>query len=176
VKPRPFKKFFCDRPEVFLLPPAAFKIWMYHYAREGQVRQSWAKLETLCDKLNMDRHSVCKWRGWLIENGWLEKVGERQSSSGKFSVPIFKVRRGTVPEKITDGRASNRVRKLRTRTGVKTSHTDRCENFALEVDKEKQVDYVAPCLAVAREMRKGRLAGTSQKAPVSLVGKIETED
>jgi hypothetical protein len=25
-------------------------------------------------------------------------------------------------------------------------------------------------------MRKGRLAGTSQKAPVSLAGKIETED
>src|ERR1022692_3959247 len=139
-KERPFKKFFCDRPEVFLLPPAALKVWLYHYSREGHVRQSWPGIETLCEKLNMDRHSVCKWRGWLIANGWLERIGERQGS-GKFSIPVFKVKRGSVPARNQDGRSSNRVRKLNTRpTGAKTLHADRCENFALEVDSEKQVD------------------------------------
>jgi len=139
-KERPFKKFFCDRPEVFLLPPAALKVWLYHYSREGSVRESWPGVDTLCEKLDMDRHSVCKWRGWLITNGWLEKIGERQGS-GKFSVPVFKVTRGSIPARNKDGRSSNRVRKLNTRlTGAKTLHADRCENFALEVDSKKQVD------------------------------------
>ena len=142
-KNRPFKKFFCDRPEVFLLPPAAFKIWLYHYSREGPVRESWPGIKTLCEKLHMDRHSVCTWRGWLTENGWLERIGERQVGSGRFSVPVFKAKRGSIPAKNPDGRALNRVRKLSTQIGVKTSHADQCENFALEVDSEKQVDEIS---------------------------------
>jgi hypothetical protein len=148
-KERPFKKFFCDRPEVFLLPPAALKVWLYHYSREGHVRQSWPGIETLCEKLNMDRHSVCKWRGWLITNGWLEKIGEREGS-GKFSIPVFKVKRGSVPASNRDGRSANRVRKHCTRlTGAKTLHADRCEKIALEVDSEKQVDVVSEKAATA---------------------------
>ena len=142
-KNRPFKKFFCDRLEVFLLPPAAFKIWLYHYSREGSARESWPGIKTLCEKLNLDRHSVCRWRGWLIANGWLERIGERQGSNGRFSVPVFKVTRGSIPAKNQDGRALNRVRKLSTQIGVKTLHVDRCENFALEVDSEMQVDEIS---------------------------------
>jgi hypothetical protein len=141
-KNRPFKKFFCDRPEVFLLPPAAFKIWMYHYSREGVARKSWPSIKTLCETLDMDRHSVCKWRSWLTVYGWLERIGERQGS-GKFCVPVFKVKRGSIPAKNLDGRALNRVRKLNTQFGVKTSHVDRCENITLEVDSEKQVDEIS---------------------------------
>lgn len=99
VKPksRPFKKFYCDRPEVFLLPPAAFKIWMYHYSREGVVRESWPSLETICEALDLGIATVKRARAYLVENGWLEKTGERDRSSGEFKVPVMKVKRGSIP-------------------------------------------------------------------------------
>jgi hypothetical protein len=105
-KTRPFKKFYCDRPNVFLIPAPAFKVWMYHYVREGTNRESWPSLPKICKALNMGENSVLKWRKWLIDNGWLVKTGERDSRSGMFSVPVMRVKNGTIPDTSsgTDGR------------------------------------------------------------------------
>src|SRR5690349_10277682 len=104
-KNRPFKKFYCDRPDVFLIPAPAFKLWMFHYTREGKERQSWPSLDTLHEKLKMSRRSILKWRKWLVENHWLEKSGER-GDDGTFKVPVMTVKRGDVVAHISgsDGR------------------------------------------------------------------------
>jgi hypothetical protein len=73
---RPFKKFYCDDKEVFRLSGIVFKIWMYHYAREGKERKSWPTLETIRDALDINPDTLHKWRKYLIKHGWLEKVGD----------------------------------------------------------------------------------------------------
>jgi hypothetical protein len=142
VKPpsqRPFKKFFCDRPEVFLLPPAAFKIWMYHYAREGADRKSWPTIETLMEKCNLGRKAVYQWRSWLQKNGWLARVGEKRSNRGEFAVPMLMVKRGTIP-----GRTYvHHDPKSGSRTHPQKGVTDPSPKGSLEVDTEKQVDSVS---------------------------------
>lgn len=97
AKQRPFKKLYCDRPEVFLLPATAFKVWMYHYIREGQTRESWPSLQTICEALNMSSKTVKKARKYLLDNGWLKKTGTRDRNSGEFKVPVMMVTRGTNP-------------------------------------------------------------------------------
>jgi hypothetical protein len=142
---RPFKKFYCDDKEVFRLPGVAFKIWMYHYAREGKARQSWPTVDTICDALDINKSTLQRWRKFLVQNGWLEKVGEHRRLDGEFNVPIFKVKRGTVDEIISDGRQGNRVNRRRknhlptetnksSATGTKISSTDRDEIIIHEVD------------------------------------------
>jgi hypothetical protein len=150
---RPFKKFYCDRPDIFLIPAPAFKIWMYHYSREGRERQSWPSIETICEKLAMTKDTIHKWRSWLVENGWLEKVGERENSTGVFKVPIMKVKRGNVPsQQVVDGRKNNvppspsrkksdtaPSRNNSLTVGRKKSLTARSEKIRPEVDSELQV-------------------------------------
>jgi hypothetical protein len=100
-KGRPFKKFYCDRNGTFLLPPIAFKIWLYHYARENENRKSWPSVETVMKACGLCRvQTFYKWRAYLRQNGWLEKVGEvPPRSKGGLPVPIFRVTRGTIPVK-----------------------------------------------------------------------------
>jgi hypothetical protein len=101
LKSRPFKKIYCDRPETFLLPPMAFKIWMYHYVREGPDRKSWPAVKTVMTACGIASNRIFyERRRYLVENGWLEKVGEVPSKKkGGRPVPIFKVTRGTIPSK-----------------------------------------------------------------------------
>jgi Helix-turn-helix domain len=139
---RPFKKFYCDDKEVFKLPGIPFKIWMYHYAREGKERKSWPTVETICEALDINPKTLNRWRKYLIANGWLQKVGDRRREDGEYSVPIFKVRRGTVPHNLGDGRKRNRAPK----NGVPTDtnnwgatdtnnwNVDRYQNLGDEVD------------------------------------------
>lgn len=101
---RPFKKFFCDRDEVFLIPPNAFKLWMFHYRLEGQERASWPSREFLCRKLGVSEKTLTIARRWLVEHGWLQRIGQRNSESGEFAIPVFKVTRGTVESKLPHGR------------------------------------------------------------------------
>lgn len=110
---RPFKKFYCDRPNIFLIPAPAFKVWMYHYAREGRDRASWPSLPKICAALNMGEDSVLKWRKWLIDNGWLVKTGERDSR-GVFKVPVMQVKNGRIP---TDTNSGSDGRRRRTTPG-----------------------------------------------------------
>jgi hypothetical protein len=98
AKSRPFKKFYCDRNETFLLEPIAFKIWMYHYARESADRKSWPAVDTVMKACGITRiQTFYKWRAYLRTNGWLQKVGEVQSKGKSgLPIPIFKVTRGTI--------------------------------------------------------------------------------
>jgi hypothetical protein len=131
---RPFKKFFCDRKETFAMPPNAFKVWMYHYCLEGEDRKSWPSRDNICKTLRISVDTLKITRQWLTDNGWLVKVGER-NSRGEFSIPVFKVRRGIVPpvvEKYRGGKKPvHRGENSATVAGGKTTP---------EVDTKKQVD------------------------------------
>jgi hypothetical protein len=98
----------------------------------------------------MSRRSILKWRKWLIENGWLEKSGER-GDDGTFKVPIMTVRRGDVVADISgsDGRKkSGQSANSAPRHGSKLCTTDRsklCTSARVqtlhpEVEPVKQVD------------------------------------
>ncbi len=98
---RPYRPFYSDREECFLMPPAAFKIWMYHYKCEAKDRrESWPSLETLMAKCDLSKNTVTKNRKWLIDNGWLVKLRVKRTPHGHFSIPVFKVRRGTIPQEV----------------------------------------------------------------------------
>jgi hypothetical protein len=96
--PRPFKKFFCDREDVFSLPNAAFKVWMYHYKCERADRKSWPSAQTIAEKCQISIKTVWKQRQWLADNGWLKRV-EKRSVYGEFEIPVFTVVRGDRPPK-----------------------------------------------------------------------------
>jgi hypothetical protein len=151
AKNRPFKKMYCDRPEVFLLPPSAFKVWMYHYIREGTTRESWPSLPTICEALDMNEETVKKARKYLKENGWLKQVGSKTSrDSGKFKVPVLQVTRGVIPpqvEKPPMVKPNHRGGKTTTvgvekppRSGAEKPPMDRGGKTATEVEPETQVD------------------------------------
>lgn len=115
---RPFKKFFCDRKDTFGLSANAFKIWMYHYCLEGEDRKSWPSRETICKDLKINIDTLTDSRLWLLKNGWLEKVGER-NAEGRYAVPIFRVKRGTIPtveEKNRGGKNPSRSRRKNSAT------------------------------------------------------------
>jgi hypothetical protein len=139
---RPFKKFYCDDKEVFKLPGIPFKIWMYHYAREGKDRKSWPTVETICEALDINPKTLNRWRKYLIANGWLQKVGDRRREGGEYSVPVFKVKRGTVPQNLGDGRKRNRAprngaptdTKIGGATDTKIWNVDRYQDLGDEVD------------------------------------------
>jgi hypothetical protein len=92
-KGRPFKKFYCDRDEIFLLPPLAFKLWMFYYRLESRKREGWASRETICEKCAMNKDTVSKWRKWLVANGWMKQVGTHNTGS-EFGIPVMQVTRG----------------------------------------------------------------------------------
>src|SRR5207237_348996 len=81
---------------------------------------------------------------YLVEHDWLDKVGERQGN-GKFKVPIFKTKQGTVPETFVDGRSRNRIRNVQRRQGMKVSVTARDETFIPEVEPVKVNTYEVEC-------------------------------
>src|ERR1039458_5865548 len=104
-KTKSFKQFDCNRKKIFLLPPAAFKVWWFHYAMEGpdKTKGSWPSLKFMCEALDMDEKLLKKQRRALLLHGWLKKVGEKKSkrsqdASGKFNVPIMMVDEGVIPE------------------------------------------------------------------------------
>lgn len=140
-KVRPFKKFYCDRPEVFLLPDPAFKIWMYHYTRENKTRASWPAVKTVMDACGIDRsQTFFKWRKYLITNGWLVKVGEKPArADGGRPVPIFKVTRGTIPAKVRKAHQTKGAESAPNPSAINApkpvkKRTEACQKAHLEVD------------------------------------------
>src|ERR1035438_7018925 len=129
---RPFKKFFCDRDDVFLMPDAAFKLWMFHYKSEGPSRLSWLLRETMCKKLNMSMWALKAGREWLIKNGWLQLIETKPSG-----IPVFRVTRGKVGmESIPATRYGKRTK------GRYGKHTDpRYGKHTTEVDV-REVDTI----------------------------------
>jgi len=185
---RPFKKLYCDRPTIFLIPAPAFKVWMYHYVREGTSRESWPSLPKICKALNMGENSVLKWRKWLIDNAWLVKTGKRDSRSGMFSVPVMRVKNGiipntssgtdgrrrTAPQCVGNGSASHRTGKSVERpvpevwgaVVPKVCGTARPLSMGTEVEPEKQVEpyEVKPERQVEVETGLGVSSGKDQTA------------
>jgi hypothetical protein len=162
-KERPFKKVYCDRPEVFLLPPAAFKTWMYHYIREGVSRESWPSLQTICEDLDMNEKTVKQARKFLKDNGWLKQVGSKISKeSGKFKVPVMQVTRGSIPPK-AEKRPTVKKRGLGPKnglwTGAEKRPMDRGRKTATEVEPQRQVDSnnQVDCLPTLSPEGKGNL-------------------
>jgi hypothetical protein len=134
---RPFKRFYCDQKDVFLLPPTAFKIWVYHYTREGIERQSWPSRETICKELNISLGALKAGRKLLVKTGWLVPVGQRDARSGEFAVPVFMVDEGTVVQKMVYG---NRGTQNSPRSRVKNCTAVAGQKLAPEVYSTKQVD------------------------------------
>jgi hypothetical protein len=169
VTKRPFKKFYCDRPDVFLIPPSALKIWLFHYTREGKDRRSWPSVETLMKKCGIAKDdTVYKWRAWLQENGWLKKVGEipPKHNTGEFAVPIFRVTRGTVPQQTGDGDHTplngGRSHPIKRGTGAPLF-------MGAEVDSVKQVEP-------QRQVKAERAEPVSVSEPVSEPVRDESTD
>jgi hypothetical protein len=148
---RSFKKFYCDQKDVFLLPPTAFKVWMYHYSREGAERKSWPSRETTCRDLNIGMKALKAARKWLIENGWLKLVGQRDLTSGEFTVPVFQVDEGTVPrtQKDTTDGGPKRIPRSRGQkdTTVAVSKRYHEVDSVFEVDSIREVDIKTPALS-----------------------------
>jgi len=108
-KGRPFKKFYCDRDEVFLLPPTAFKLWMFYYRLEGAKREGWADRDTICRKCDLSLKTVKITKMWLIEHQWLRQVGTHETRNGGL-IPVMQVTRGTIPA-TPDGRGKSKKSK-----------------------------------------------------------------
>ncbi|MFY9560302.1 MAG: helix-turn-helix domain-containing protein [Terriglobales bacterium] len=141
-KGRPFKKFYCDRDEVFQMPANAFKVWMYHYRMEGKDRKSWPSRDTLCRKLGISLDTLKTSRRWLVKHGWLKKIGER-NSDGEFAVPVFRVTRGDIPTvvgKTAHGKTQQDGGKTPPRSRVEKPSTVAGGKTAQEVDVKKQLD------------------------------------
>jgi hypothetical protein len=150
-KSRPFKKFFCDRPDTLKLPGNALKVWLYHYAREGQERKSWPALETVAEGLDLDVKAVKRARQRLIAGGWLKKTGER-TVDGRFTVPIMTATRGVIPLPDYKPEPQKRTMEPSPKKGLRTQSqkratdgsqigtTDPVPKWDPEVEPEKQLD------------------------------------
>jgi hypothetical protein len=151
---RQFKKLYFDWDDIYRMPAPALKIWLYHYRKEGRNQTSWMCRETICRNLEINKDTLHTWREWLIEHGWLEKMGER-SSGGEFAIPVFRTCQGEIPNKKADKRQDNDPSKARTvsekirrgkrlsrvgnnqsRSGLKTSDTVRSEIIRQELDSK----------------------------------------
>lgn len=139
---RPFKKFFCDRMDVFRLPHPAFKVWMYHYKCEQKDRKSWPSIETIAEDCGLNKKTVVDQRRWLLENGWIERLGERQPTSGKFGVMEFRVKRGTIPNKRVAVRnpINGSPSVPNKRVADRTQQTGQEVDVVLEVDIKQEVE------------------------------------
>jgi len=136
-KGAPWQPLYCgpDWQDIYRLPPAAFKVWWFHYSHERQNnRESWPSIEYICEKCNLSKNTVVDARRWLVDHKWLVKVGERRVE-GRFSVPIFRVECGTVPQEMCDGRKKNRVRIFGAPSVPKKSDTVRTQNFGQESEQ-----------------------------------------
>jgi hypothetical protein len=124
---KPFKKLDCQLAKTALLkmPDKALKIYLAHFTHEGQENQSYPAVSTLLEMCDIgDRHTVYKWRTWLVDNKWLKKVGEIEPKrQGEFAIPIFSCTYdGTVAGSAAHGKTINRGWFRRSRSGVVPPH------------------------------------------------------
>ena len=68
------------------LPPAALKVWLYHFGRSNKQDTSYPNLETIAVETNQNIQTVKHARKWLRENGWLVTEGRRRA--GQFSASV----------------------------------------------------------------------------------------
>jgi hypothetical protein len=95
LKKYPWRPLYVGDPKwatLFLLPPAAFKLWLYHYSLEGAKGRSYPKIKTIMKDCDLSRNTVFEARKWLLDYGWLKEVSRLQGG-----IPVFRVDRGTIP-------------------------------------------------------------------------------
>jgi hypothetical protein len=171
-KGRPFKKFFCDRDETFLIPANPFKVWMFHYRLEGKERRSWPSREIICRKLSISVDTLKRSRKWLIQYGWLERIGER-NSEGEFAVPIFRVTRGRIPTvgaETAHGKTAKGGCKNRPRSRVQKASTVAGAKTAQEVDSkssyiQREVDTAKTTFSPSNPNPTPKPSGTEKQDP-----------
>jgi hypothetical protein len=92
-----YKLLDCDRKAIFGLPPGALKLWLCYFMHESDAQESYLSLRALETTTGMARNTIIKWRDYLIDNGWLVKLGasaaERYSrpTNGSWKVPVVRV-------------------------------------------------------------------------------------
>jgi hypothetical protein len=124
TKGRPFKMFYVGKEWdiVFLLPPPAFKLWVFYYRLEGVKREGWAPRDTISEKCDMDKDAVTKWRQYLVANGWMRKIGDHATPGNPLATtPIMQVCRGTIPPAGPDGRGKSKASRDNLKRGRKVS-------------------------------------------------------
>jgi hypothetical protein len=84
---KPFKILFCADRGVLKIPSAALKVWLCHYFHEGKKNISWPSVPTICAETGMGEAQVYRGRKWLLDNGWMRKVGEIPALHGGRKVP-----------------------------------------------------------------------------------------
>lgn len=70
-----YKLLDCSRKNLFDLPAGAFKLWHVIYSMESANQEAFPSLYTLVRESRMARHTVIKWKKYLLETGWLIKTG-----------------------------------------------------------------------------------------------------
>jgi len=156
----PFKKLDCQRRNYLKLPGNALKIWLYYYSREGKERLAWASEKEICETCDLNRKTMQVNRRWLIDNGWLIKMGERNSKTGQFSIPIYRVDEGTIPAE-TDGRSANRVPQIGLRSPSPTIRTQPQPTTLPTVPAQKLGEEVYPYKQVEPKEQVSKLASES---------------
>ena len=185
-KGRPFKKFYCDRDDIFLLPPLAFKLWMFYYRSEGAKRESWASRDVIVAKCGMDKDTVTKWRDWLVKNNWLRKIGEHRTPGHFFGVPVMQVTRGTIPAVLSrhGTSAASTATRFQRRENPVTVSDGKTQSHAVTgtagfhvTGKPSSPVTGKPSaeVDVRTEVDKTEVDGSGQVRSVSLFGKSDTD-
>jgi hypothetical protein len=89
------------RKGLLKLPGSALKIWMCHWMHENLHGESWPSVNTICGETDLCRRTVEPWRSWLVDHGWLEKLGKKPIPNNNGYTPIVTVKDGakTVEER-----------------------------------------------------------------------------
>jgi len=86
-----------NRKGVLQLPSGAVHLWFAYYMCESEGREAYPSVRTLAKLTNLDPKTVNKWQRYLLENGWLVRVGGHASdrytkaTQGSHRTPILRV-------------------------------------------------------------------------------------
>jgi len=140
-KSRPFKMLYVGKEwdTIFLLPPPAFKLWVFYYRLEGPKREGWATREHISDKCGMSPDVVTDWRKYLVKHGWMRQVGEHKTPNNPLATtPIMQVCRGTIPTTVERRGKSAGSRAKQFKRARKLSVTAGTENLPHRAVTENQ--------------------------------------
>ena len=87
----------CDRKGILALPSGAVHVWLCYYMHESDAQEAYLSVRTLARVTELDPKTVNKWQKYLLEHGWLVRVGataaDRYSrpTRGANKVPVVRV-------------------------------------------------------------------------------------
>jgi hypothetical protein len=115
-------------------------LWELHRFHQGANDASWYSRQKICAEMGWNLKTVARWRKWLIDKGWLVKVGERDNGH-RFKTPMYKTAIGNPCTKHwnTENK-QRRVANFGTWHRPKSWNTDAVQGLEQELDSEKQLD------------------------------------